>query len=192
MSKLPTENVETEKRFKRIKRLKKILRNIPRKTSMHKYPFLRRFADVARNRAYLWSFRVVDVVPSLYVGCVLTLTPIPSFLQVIIAFLLALVIRSNAMILMGLQLLSNPITFLFLWSITYKTGAIAVSLLGGHAMQSIISETYAAGLGHIGNYGRVFVRWLATIMFGAMILGTICGFILSTIYKLMAKRAKRR
>lgn len=191
MSNLTTENVEIEKRFKRIKRLKKILRNIPRKTSMHKYPFLRRFADVAKKRAYLWSFRVADVVPSLYVGCVLTLTPIPSFLQVIIAFLLALVIRSNAMILMGLQLLSNPITFLFLWSITYKTGAFAVSLLGGQAMQSI-SETYAAGLGHIGNYGRVFVRWLATIMFGAMVLGTICGFILSTIYKLMAKRAKMR
>ena len=191
MSDLHPEHVEREKRFNRIKRLKKILRNIPRKTSMHRYPFLKRFADVARKRAYLWSFRVADVVPSLYVGCVLTLTPIPSFLQVIIAFLLALVIRSNAMILMGLQLLSNPITFLFLWSITYKTGAVAVSLLGGEAMQSI-SDTYAAGLGHIGNYGRVFVRWLATIMFGAMVLGTICGFILSTIYKFMANRASKR
>lgn len=177
-------------KFKRIRRVKKLLRHIPRRTSIHRYPILKYFAESARKRSYLWSFRTQDVTPALYLGCVLTLCPIPSFLQIIIAFFLAFISRANAMILMGLQLLSNPFTFLFLWSITYKTGDWAVNLLGGDTLQAI-HDTYSFGLAHVGSYGRVVVRWFATTVFGAMILGTIIGFLLSTIYKFIAKGTKK-
>ena len=64
-----------ETRWRRIRRVKKWLRPLPRRATIHRYPILKFFAESARKRIYLWSFRVENAVPAIYAGCILSLTP---------------------------------------------------------------------------------------------------------------------
>ena len=115
-------------RFARIRRVKFWLRFMPRRARFHTYPFVGRFADFARKRNYLWSFRYPQIRPSLYLGSVLTLIPIPG--QLPIAFVLCLVFRANFMLMGGLQFVSNPATSLPLVIGTYKLGSLVLDVTG--------------------------------------------------------------
>ncbi len=115
-------------RFARIRRAKFWLRFMPRRARFHTYPFVGRFAEFARKRNYLWSFRYAQVRPSLYLGSVLTLIPIPG--QLPIAFVLCLVFRTNFMLLGGLQFVSNPATSLPFVVGTYKLGSLVLDVTG--------------------------------------------------------------
>lgn len=179
---------DNSKKYKRIRWVKKILRHLPRRASVHKYPILKHFSAVVKKRAYLWSFRVDDVVPAFYVGWIITLLPIPSVFQLLVAFIAAIFCRANVMILVGLQLLSNPFTFIFLWAITHKVGAFVVSILGTDAVVTLLQEACTWNLGNCCKYAT---RWVATTVLGAIILGPILGFISSFIYKFFAKREKK-
>lgn len=174
---------DIESRWKRVRFLKKILRYMPRKASIHRYPVLNKFSDVARQRAYLWSFRVTEITPAFYLGWIITLTPIPSVLQIVIAFFAAIICRANAMILVCLQLLSNAFTFVFLWAITHRVGTFVVNLLGTENLQ-VVSGEHTSGILH---YSERAIRGFATILLGALVLGSILGFISSTIYKYVAR-----
>jgi uncharacterized protein (DUF2062 family) len=175
-----------ELKFRRIRFVKKILRHVPRRASIHRYPFLNRFADAARKRPYLWSFRVSEVIPAFYLGWIITFMPILSVVQIVIAFFAALLCRANAMILVCLQLLSNPITFVFLWLMTYKVGAGVVKLLGIKNLEIVAMESSS-----VLDYGKATIRQLATIILGAIVLGTILGAISSTIYRYLAAKVQR-
>jgi hypothetical protein len=63
-------------RHKRIRLVKRLLRPLPRRTNIHRYPVLKWFGEAARKRAYLWSFRVGAMTPAFYVGSLLTLQPL--------------------------------------------------------------------------------------------------------------------
>lgn len=115
-------------RFARIRRAKFWLRFMPRRARFHTYPVVGRFADFARKRNYLWSFRYPQVRPSLYLGTILTLIPIPG--QVPIAFILCLVFRANFMLMGGLQFVSNPATTLPFVIGTYKLGSFVLDVTG--------------------------------------------------------------
>ena len=41
----------------RRRRIRRWLKPLPRRASIHRYPILNRFADFARRRPYLWSFK---------------------------------------------------------------------------------------------------------------------------------------
>jgi uncharacterized protein (DUF2062 family) len=183
---------DLEKKFRRTRLLRKILKYLPRRASMHRYPILNHFADAAKKRSYLWSFRVNEVVPALYIGWILTFTPIPTICQVIVALVMAIFCRANVMVFMGLQLLSNAFTFLFLWTITYKTGSIVVYIFGtdvANVLQKSLGGDKFAWT--VGNCSRVLIHWIATMLVGALALGSILGFISSTIYKIFIERASR-
>jgi uncharacterized protein (DUF2062 family) len=115
-------------RFARIRRVKFWLRFMPRRARFHTYPFVGRFAEFARKRNYLWSFRYPQIRPSLYLGSILTLVPIPG--QLPIAFALCLVFRANFMLMGGLQFISNPATSLPLAIGTYKLGSLVLDVTG--------------------------------------------------------------
>ena len=80
---------------RRIRRVKKWLRPLPRRANIHRYPILRHFSSAAKKRIYLWSFRAENVLPSIYVGSVLPFLPIYG-LQLPLAFLFALFLRGNS------------------------------------------------------------------------------------------------
>ncbi|MDR1432834.1 MAG: DUF2062 domain-containing protein [Puniceicoccales bacterium] len=177
-------NRERDSKLRRIRFVKKILRRLPRKASLHRYPILNKFADAARKRSYLWSFRVSEVVPAFYLGWIITLMPIPSFIQIIIAFFVAMVCRANAVILMFLQLLSNVATCLFLWFVTHKVGAFVVNLLGSENLR-VMPPGAAANTSHPSERA---LRIVATMILGAIVLGSILGAISSEIYKYFARK----
>lgn len=120
---------QKKRRFARIRRTKWFLRFLPRKARFHRYPLIGRFADVARKRAYLWSFRSEDVRPSLYAGPIVALLPIMG-VQAPAAFLLALLLRSNVMLLVGLQFITNPFTAAPIYYGTYQLGQTVIQASG--------------------------------------------------------------
>jgi uncharacterized protein (DUF2062 family) len=177
-------------KFKRIKFVKKFLRHMPRKSSIHKYPVLNKFAHAAKKRSYLWSFRVPEVVPAFYIGWIITLMPLPYVVHVIMAFFAALICRANVAILVFLPILSNIATFLFFWAVTYKVGAYAVHWLGTGTEVLPIITTFDRNA--ILQYGKFTVRIFATITLGAIILGPLLGAICSGIYKYYAQKYTRK
>lgn len=72
----PEEQMLHEQRRERVARVKRLLRWMPRKATLHRYPVLRRFQKEAMERAYIWSFRVNAAVPALYAGTILALLPL--------------------------------------------------------------------------------------------------------------------
>jgi uncharacterized protein (DUF2062 family) len=94
---------------------------------------------------------------------------------------------------MGLQLFSNTFTFLFLWAITYKTGAAIASIFGADTAKTLQEIIGSGGFSWtLSNCGRMAMRWLATMLVGALSLGSLFGFISSAIYKIFAGGARRK
>ncbi len=116
-------------RFARIRRVKWLLRFVPRRARFHHYPLIGRFADIARKRDYLWSFRTESVRPGIYAGSILALMPLLG-IQTPIAFLLALLLRANVMVLVGLQFITTPITAPPLYFATYHIGRTTMEAVG--------------------------------------------------------------
>lgn len=176
---------------RRIRRVKRWLRHLPRRSNVHRYPVLNLFADAARKRIYLWSFRTENAVPAIYAGCILTLLPIYG-IQLPLSFLLALLLRANLPILTGLQIVSNPITVLPIWYAAYQIGRHFLSVIGLEALPlrreevRIMLDNFTAGLWGE-NVDRMMTVFGVTSL-GAIIMGIFFGVIASMIYRIMANR----
>lgn len=198
------ENIR-EKRFSRIRRVKKLLRPLPRRTNIHRYPVLSWFAGSARKKAFLWSFRKSAVVPAFYVGWVLTLVPLYGF-QIVLAFLLALVFRANLMIMMALQMISNPVTVLPLWYLNYLVGNFLLNLVFGESpvrfgaliseasdqdynfrqtFEFVIERTRESGSSVV---SEIAGRLVGGTFLGGLIIGLVAGFISCWIYRVVLNR----
>lgn len=171
-----------EARFSRIRRLKRILRPLPRRATLHKYPILNIFTVAARKRAYLWSFRSSEVVPALYAGCILTFMPLYG-MQIPLAFCAAIIFRANLPILAGLQLISNPLTLPFIYWMAYQTGDFFLSIFGGSDPALEVSSSIEQS-----NLLLKSIRNMSAMVGGGMIIGYFTGFISSIVYRIMAKR----
>ena len=113
----------------RIRLTKHLLRYVPRRALFHKYPIVGRFAAEARKRAFLWSFKSAHVRPALYAGSILALQPILG-VQLPVAFLCAVLLRLNVMVLGGLQFITNPFTAAPLYYGTYQLGLTVINASG--------------------------------------------------------------
>ena len=199
---------DTSVRFARIRRLKRLLRFMPRKATLHRYPVIKWFAASARKRAYLWSFRVSEAVPALYMGWVITMLPLYG-LQILLAFVFALMLRANLMIMVALQAVSNPLTVVPLWYLDFLVGRPILELLLGplpidfgyllrsasaaglgfiETFQFILSETRAHGAGAV---TRFMVRLVLSTALGGVIIGLVMGFLSATVYRWLANRTVR-
>ena len=87
--------------LRRRKRLRRVLRALPRRANIGRYPVIRRFADAAKARPYLWSFKREHLWPALYIGSVLAFMPTYG-LQVFIAVLAAMVVRANLTVIVAM------------------------------------------------------------------------------------------
>ena len=74
MNQEDAELIDTHHR--RVRWLKRFMRYMPRRSSVHRYPGLKWVAGFARNRMYLWSFRYRAVAPALYAGTILSFLPL--------------------------------------------------------------------------------------------------------------------
>ncbi|MFP4352873.1 MAG: DUF2062 domain-containing protein [Puniceicoccaceae bacterium] len=189
-----------EKRFARIRRVKRLLRPLPRRANIHRYPVLSWFAATARKRDYLWSFRRGAVIPAFYAGWVLTLLPLYG-LQIGLGFLLALLFRANLMIMVGLQLISNPVTVLPLWYLNYLVGNFFLNLFLGESpvrYGRLLGEASDLGLNFRETLGFILERTRETgvnvildlagrlvgaTFLGGLLLGLAAGFVSCWIYR---------
>lgn len=180
-----------ETRWRRIRRVKRWLRPLPRRATVHRYPILKFFAESARKRIYLWSFRVENAVPSIYAGCILTLMPLYG-LQIVGALLLALWLRANLPILVGIQFISNPITVFPIWFSAYRIGRNCLSLFGIEVDRltrgevRILLDNFIHGAWGE-KFNQLFVVFSVTSL-GALILGSFFGLLGSILYRIVANR----
>jgi uncharacterized protein (DUF2062 family) len=117
----------------RRRRLRRWLRPLPRRANVARYPVIKWFADAARRRPYLWSFKRPQVLASLYAGSVLALMPVYG-LQVVIGLALAILLRGNLTVMVALQMITNPLTLGPIYYGTHSLGAWLLGLLGAGAV----------------------------------------------------------
>lgn len=174
-----------KERFARIRLIKKLLRPLPRRATLHRYPVLNRFAASARKRSYLWSFRITDVVPAIYIGAILAFMPTYGF-QILVAFAMALLFRKNLMVLVGLQMITNPITAGPIYIFTYQLGQFFMDIVnsGGIPTEAIEGFGEETGIPMI----RKFMYNVSSLILGGLICGYFVAFTLSITYQFMAQR----
>lgn len=178
-----------KRRWARIRRVKALLRYTPRRARFHHYPLIGRFADVARKRAYLWSFRKENVRPALYAGAIIALLPIMG-IQVPTAFCVALLLRANVMVLAGLQFITNPLTAIPIYFVTYEVGHFIIRASGfGTSVEldatvplpptEALLHTPPAHLNWTQGLGTAFNAWVI----GGIVVGALLGLILDIIWR---------
>jgi hypothetical protein len=178
----------------RTARVKRILRWMPRRATMHRYPILKWFAKSARKRPSLWTFRTSAVIPALYAGSILSLCPVYG-IQIPVAVLLAFWLRANLPVLVALQAITNPLTFLPIYYADYQIGRIIVSLfqietphLNIHELKAFF-VAFEDGL-WAQNFTYAVEIW-ALMMLGGCVLGTFMGGVLSLTYRIGAHEASQ-
>ena len=176
-------------RRERIARVKRILRWMPRRSNVHRYPVLKWFARAAVKRSFLWSFRVRKVVPAIYAGCILALLPLYG-IQLPLAVLLAFALRANLPILFSLQFITNPLTVLPCYLASYQVGRVVLNLFGIEThhlnmteMRALFVAIQSGNLGY--NLKYLLTVWSITSL-GSLILASFLATIGSTVYKLAA------
>jgi hypothetical protein len=160
-----------QKRRRRIRLARTILRPLPRRAMLHRYPVLKWFAQAARKRPYLWTFRRSAMLPAFYAGSVLALLPVYG-VQVPLAFGLALLLRANLATMVALQFITNPLTIIPVYLVTYRVGKYLVDALGLYEPASMIGQ-------------RPY-----TLALGGIVCGLILGFVLAMLHRFLAHEAK--
>lgn len=179
-----------EKYFERVRRVKRWLRPLPRRATVHKYPVLKWFAEAARKRSYLWSFKREEVILAIYVGSILTFLPLYG-IQIGLGLLAAMLFRCNLMVVIALVMVSNPLTVGPMWFCNYYVGdfllnvfSIDASAMHIEGVRSIEAEEGVK----LGEGMKKAIHYYGAISLGGLILGYFSGFILSLIYQLAARR----
>jgi len=162
-----------DRRRRRVRMTKRVLRHLPRRATLHRYPFMRRFADAARRRTYLWRFNRRSMTPAFYFGAVLAFLPLYGF-QIPLAVAAAFFVRANLAAIVGLQFITNPVTLALIYYLTYQVGSRTLDLVG---------STYAIS---------VFEHRAYSLIIGGLLVGLALGCILDLIYRAFVFEAKKR
>ncbi len=189
--------IKRAERFARIRRLKQLLRFMPRRAMMHNYPIVGRFAEIARRRAYLWSMKPDSMRPAFYAGSVLSLLPVMG-MQLPLALILSIFLRANFMVLGGLQLITNPFTAAPIYYATHKLGAYVIHTAGfGEALPAAnphqivlpLVENANSALGPAKpdherpSYAQRIGTAINALIVGGVIAGAAFGLLLDILYR---------
>jgi hypothetical protein len=201
----PEEHHVREARFARLRRLKQLLRFMPRRAMLHKYPVVGRFAEIARKRAYLWSFKSIHLRPAFYAGSILSLLPVLG-VQLPLAFLFCLLLRGNFMVMGGLQFITNPFTAAPIYYATHQLGKTIIEASGfGHSVDPIDpielemdiivtgpprlepARVVAPEPLHVMSWGRRIGTAINALVIGGVISGALLGLLLDLLWRLGAE-----
>lgn len=156
----------------RRKRLRRMLRPLPRRGNVHRYPVIKWFAEHAQRRPYLWSYKRAQIIPALYVGSVISLLPIYG-IQIIVAFIAALLFRGNLTVFVGLQFLTNPLTVVPVYAFTGWVGVCLMPYLG-------LTETLPGA-----------VYYANALFIGGVVVGLLFAVAADVSWRLIAWEARR-
>ena len=158
--------------LRRRKRLKKMLRLLPRRANVARYPVIRRFAEAARSRPFLWSFKREHVWPALYVGSVLAFMPTYG-LQIFLALFAAILVRGNLTVMVALQMITNPLTIAPLYLLTHEVGLWLIARTGYGAVDAGLASSMNA------------------LVLGGVVVGFATAVLLDVAWRLLAWEARR-
>ena len=155
--------------IRRLWRFRYLLKWLPTKRTLNRYPILRKFGRILCARNYLWSFSAPRVGPAILIGSIIAFLPIFGF-QLFIVTAIALILKVNLPVLAGLQFISNPITLAPMYLANYKVGywlldSVGIQLENGNAWMGGVNAT----------------------MFGGIILGSLFGLFAYAIYVIRLK-----
>ena len=179
-----------EARFKRIRRLKKFLRPLPRRSNVHRYPVLKWFSDTAYQKSYLWSFRGGPVQMALFWGLWISMLPIVG-IQMLVVFLISLLVRANLPLIVALQWISNPLTMGPIYFADYKIGMILLKLLGlNYPQNKLLSPQYDWSEFSYKELLRL-IDTFPPMLLGGSVLGVFFGVFAVFLYKILSKFYKK-
>ncbi len=176
-------------RFERIRRLKKWMRPLPRRSNVHRYPVLKWFSNTAYERSYLWSFRGKNVIPALFWGMWIAMLPIVG-LQMLVVFFLAILLRANLPVIVALQWISNPLTMGPIYFADYQIGMTFLHLVGiDYERNKLLKRSYDWSDFSYSDL-LALVDTFAPMMIGGSIIGIFLGVVAVFLYKLSANLYK--
>ena len=178
-----------EARFRRIRRLKKWMRPLPRRSNIHRYPVLKWFAKTAYDRSYLWSFKGNAMVQALFWGIWIAMLPIVG-IQMIVVFLLALIVRANLPLIVALQWISNPFTMAPIYFADYEIGLLILKLFGvEYGRNKLLTAEFDWSSIEFADLWEL-VDTLPPMMVGGSVVGISLGVLAVFLYKAIAKLYK--
>ncbi|MEC7394261.1 MAG: DUF2062 domain-containing protein [Verrucomicrobiota bacterium] len=182
---------DSNPRFERIRRLKKWMRPLPRRSNVHRYPILKWFSKTAYDRSYLWSFRGKTIIPALFWGLWIAMLPIVG-LQMLVVFLLAILLRANLPVIVALQWISNPLTMGPIYFADYQIGMTFLGLVGvDYQRNKLLKRNYDWSDFNFSDL-LALVDTLPPMMIGGSIIGIFLGVVAVFLYKLSANLYKSR
>lgn len=175
------ESARKLKRWGRIRRVKKMLRPLPRRANVHRYPILKWFAAKARRKYYLWSFRREYLVPSFYAGSIIALLPLFG-IQFVLGIVMAIILRSNLMVMTALVFITNYLTVVPIYYLNTLIGKFLFELVSNKTVPLSLSPTGIMKL-LSAQSGKDFFTFFTLCSIGGIILGYILGLTLSLLHK---------
>ena len=183
------ETIRLEDRRRRIRRLKKWMRPLPRRSNIHRYPVLKWFAGMARRRVFLWSFRSREMVTALFLGLIVAFLPLVG-IQMLIVFFLALWFRANLPVIVALQWVSNPFTMGPIYFADYQIGLAMMELFSiAPEPNPLLQPDYDWAHFELRDLGALLDTF-PPMMLGGLALGSFIGLVVSVAYKWLAKWSK--
>ena len=180
---------EKEARFRRIRRLKKWMRPLPRRSNIHRYPVLKWFAKTAYDRSYLWSFKGNAMVQALFWGIWIAMLPIVG-IQMLVVFFLALIVRANLPLIVALQWISNPLTMAPIYFADYEIGLLILELFGvDYGRNKLLTAEFDWSGMEFADLWEL-VDTFPPMMAGGSVVGISLGVLAVFLYKAMAKLYK--
>lgn len=158
--------------FVRTRRIRRLLKPLPRRANLDRYPVIKWFRDIARKAPFLWSFKRRYVLRAIYAGSVVSFLPLYG-LQLFIAFAVALLLRANLTITVALQFLTNPLTIGPVYFATYKIGMWIIQATGFGASHSALGTRINA------------------LVIGGVVVGLGCAVVLDVAYRILHWEAQR-
>ncbi|MCB1106020.1 MAG: DUF2062 domain-containing protein [Opitutaceae bacterium] len=198
-----TDDHSRRDRHARFRLWKQVLRFVPRRAAFHRYPLVGRFAEVARKRSFLWSFKLPHLRPAFYAGSILAVMPVMG-VQVPAAFILALLLRANFMVLGGLQFVTNPVTAAPIYYATHQLGKNIIHWSGfGDSIpieEELTDPTSVATINTFEpppdpnqieeemHWGRRIGSAINALVIGGAVIGTLLGAALDFSWRILTER----
>lgn len=171
----------------RTRRLRRILRTLPRRANIARYPVLKWFAATARRSWFLWSFKRGPLLRAIYFGSVLSLMPLLG-IQLPLSLLLCLLVRANLPVCAALQFITNPLTAVPVYGATYLVGHWITHRLSGSP--GAYDQAAALALVQSGDLLSAAGDVVGSLMVGGVVIGLAVGLVVDLGWRLMAWEAR--
>lgn len=119
-------------------RIRRVLKHLPRRSNLSRYPGLKYFRRLFQRFPFLWSYRAPESLRAVYLGSVVTFLPIMGA-QILVGAILSLPFRANITIVSALQLVSNPLTGPGMYYLSYVVGR-KVAVFSGLANFGLVGD----------------------------------------------------